>query len=115
MENNNRFIIFFVFRYKQAISVLNSAVFDPMVSDPDNAVWWTEYLLRHRNIRLLRSPAVGVSFFKYYLLDVVCYLFLITFVTLLGAYIIIQAILKRLCSRFSHTGGLETKGKFKAL
>ncbi|XP_050551376.1 UDP-glycosyltransferase UGT5-like [Spodoptera frugiperda] len=102
-------------KYKQAISVLNSAVFDPMVSDPDNAVWWTEYLLRHRNIRLLRSPAVGVSFFKYYLLDVVCYLFLITFVTLFGAYIIIRAILKRLCSRFTHTGELETKGKFKAL
>lgn len=59
--------------YKLAITKLRQKLFDPLVSGPDEAIWWTEYLLRHGTARHLRSSAVGITSIRYFMIDVLCY------------------------------------------
>lgn len=92
---------------------LKSMVVDPLISGPENAQWWTEYVLRHGGGKHLRSPAVGLSFIKYYMLDIfgVVISILLTMVTL--TYFILCYIIKRLKVRYLQR--FKTSGKFKAL
>lgn len=89
-------------------------VFDPVISGPENAVWWTEYVIRHKGARHLRSPAVGVGFFKYFLLDLLVYVFIALCIALFLSYLMLRYILRRLQARFF--GRTEDAGgKFKVL
>nr|XP_032521190.1 UDP-glucuronosyltransferase 2B31-like isoform X1 [Danaus plexippus plexippus] len=99
--------------YKNAMIKLKSMVVDPLISGPENAQWWTEYVLRHGGGKHLRSPAVGLSFIKYYMLDIfgVVISILLTMVTL--TYFILCYIIKRLKVRYLQR--FKTSGKFKAL
>lgn len=94
---------------------LKGAVFDPLISGPDNAVWWTEYLLRHGEARHLRSPAVGISSFTYYLLDVFCFVLVSLTISLILSFLTIRAIVRRWRTGFWRSRGLDTARKFKAL
>lgn len=42
----------------------------------DKAVFWIEYVIRHKGAAHLRSPAIDVPFYKYYMLDVAATLIL---------------------------------------
>lgn len=35
------------------------------------AVWWTEYVIRHKGTKHLRGGAVDIPLYQYYLLDVI--------------------------------------------
>lgn len=37
----------------------------------DKVMWWIEYVIRHRGAKHLRSPAADMTFFQYFLLDVI--------------------------------------------
>lgn len=106
-------ILFLIFRYKQSISKLKDIAFDPIISGPENAVWWTEYVIRHRGARHLRSSAVGVTFAKYFMLDLVSYVVAAACLALFLAYIMLRSVIKRLQARFF--GRSEEGGKFKVL
>lgn len=97
------------------MSILKSTVNDPLISGPDDAIWWTEYVLRHGEARHLRSIAVGATSFKYYMLDIVCYLLLAIFVALYLTYVLLRAIVRRLRLRFFGSRAVDASGKFKAL
>ncbi|KAL0869148.1 hypothetical protein ABMA27_007441 [Loxostege sticticalis] len=101
-------------QYKKAITKLRQTAFDPVISGPENAVWWTEYVLKNKGAKNLRAPAVGINFSKYFMLDIVSYLCAVVFVFLCLALILIRYFVKRLHSRFfgSHN---DQGGKFKAL
>lgn len=36
----------------------------------ERAVWWTEYVIRHKGAPYFRSPTVQMPSYQYYLLDV---------------------------------------------
>ncbi|KAM3956572.1 UDP-glycosyltransferase UGT5-like [Aphomia sociella] len=99
--------------YKKAIVKLKDMIFDPVISGPESAVWWTEYVLRHNGARHLRSPAVGVTFFKYYMLDLLFYLLSGCLLVLYLTFLILRYTYKRLRQRFAARPDLGTK--FKAL
>lgn len=40
----------------------------------EKAVWWIEYVIRHKGAKHLRSPAADMSFFEYFMVDVVLFL-----------------------------------------
>ncbi|XP_038206775.1 UDP-glycosyltransferase UGT5-like [Zerene cesonia] len=100
-------------KYKNDMIKLKSMVVSPVISGPENAVWWTEYVLRNGGAKYLRSPAVGITFVKYYMLDIASILISISFTLLLATYFILRAIFRRLCSRFVNKFG--NTGKYKAL
>ena len=51
-----------------------SSIFSDRLLDPlDEAVYWTEYLMRHGGAKHLRSPAKDLYWFQFYLLDVMLF------------------------------------------
>lgn len=50
---------------------------DQPLKGVDKAVWWIEYVLRHGDVSHLRSPAAKMSFFEYFMIDVVLFLLFI--------------------------------------
>ncbi|XP_021186448.3 UDP-glycosyltransferase UGT5 [Helicoverpa armigera] len=102
-------------KYKNAMVKVKSTVVNPLISGPDDAVWWTEYLLRNREARQLRSPAIGISSFRYYLLDIACYLLIAISLALCLSYFMIRAVVRSVRRRFWLYRGLDRSGKFKAL
>lgn len=86
-----------------------------VISGPDNAVWWTEYVIRNGGARHLRSPAVGVTFIEYYMLDLLSYLIAAVLFLLFLTYYILRSIVRRLMVRFFSNQEVGVSGKFKEL
>lgn len=53
---------------------------DRPMSGVEEAVWWTEYVLRHNNTEHLKGPARKTSLFQYLLLDVLAGVLFVAFV-----------------------------------
>lgn len=103
----------YCFRYKNAMIKLKSLTVEQIISGPENAVWWTEYVLRYGGARHLRAQAVGVSFFKYYLLDIICILLGVSAILLLISFYILRYVLRRIRLRILQK--FDKSGKYKAL
>lgn len=80
---------------------------DLLISGPESAVLWTEYVIRNGGAKHLRSPVVGTSFYKYYTLDIFSVLLTISIVLLSFLYFIWRFVLNRLRRKIL--------SKFKAL
>lgn len=50
---------------------------DRQNSPMDTMIFWMEYVIRNKGAPFLRSPALDLSFFQYYMLDVLFVIFLI--------------------------------------
>lgn len=61
----------------------------------EKAVFWTEYVIRHKGAPHLKSYARDLNFWQYYLLDVTAFIVLI--VTVLS--VLSVKLLKRICCR----------------
>ncbi|KAF5301861.1 hypothetical protein FQR65_LT08693 [Abscondita terminalis] len=85
--------------YKKNVETLSRLVLDQPMSGLDQAVWWTEFVIRHKGAEHLRSPFLEVSDYQYYYLDV----FFVLCVTLLGIFAIvlffIKCLVKTICRR----------------
>lgn len=101
-------------RYKKAIEDLKDVSEDSLISGPENAVWWTEYVIRNNGARHLRSPAVGISFFKYHMLDIWSLIISVAILALYITQVILRYIVRRLRLRFLRRE-MDLDGKFKAL
>lgn len=98
----------------QSITKLKETVVDPVISGPEHAIWWTEYVLRHRGARHLRSLAVGVTYKEYFMLDILFYAPIICLVVLYLFCRVLRIGVRRLSVPFKKP--LEPPaGKFKAL
>lgn len=68
----------------------------------EKAVWWTEYVLRHKGAKHLRSPALDLPAYQYYLLDVLgfCLAVIVTvaYLTIFAIKLIVR-LFKRLVNR----------------
>jgi glucuronosyltransferase len=53
---------------------------DRPMSTIDKAVYWVEYVIRHKGANHLRSPAVELKWYQYYLLDIAAFVILIIFI-----------------------------------
>lgn len=62
----------------------------------ETAVYWTEYVIRHKGAKHLRTAAVGMPWWKYYLVDVIGFIALITFVVLYSIYFVLKTIFKKI-------------------
>ncbi|XP_023940406.2 UDP-glycosyltransferase UGT5-like [Bicyclus anynana] len=100
-------------KYKEAMSKLKSAANDHIISGPEKAVWWTEYVLRNGGAKHLRSPAVGDSYFKHLVIDIVGVFSTVCILFLSLSYFILRTVIRRLRVRFWQK--YEDSSKFKAL
>lgn len=60
------------------------------MSTIDKAVYWVEYVIRHKGAHHLRSPAVDLKWYQFYLLDIAAFVMII----ILICYFIIRYTMK---------------------
>ncbi|XP_063234826.1 UDP-glycosyltransferase UGT5-like [Bacillus rossius redtenbacheri] len=57
-------------KYKEAAKRISAVFHDQPQTAMEQAVFWVEYVLRHNGARHLRSAALDLAWYQYYLLDV---------------------------------------------
>ncbi len=77
-------------RYIQRAKEVSNIFNDNLVHPMDEAMFWIEYVIRHKGAPQLKSAAVKMPFYAYYSLDV--------FGTLITVPIILIALLVKICS-----------------
>ena len=81
-----------------------SSVFKDQPERPlDTALFWTEYVMRHKGASHLRSPARVLNFFQYYCLDVTAVLVAIFTIILFIVYKSIRLCVRVACGKQSST------------
>jgi len=81
--------------YTEAVSALKDLIMDQPQHPLDKAAWWLEYLLRHPHNSGMKSPALRLYWFQYFLLDGL----LVFLVSLLLVYFLIRYIYYKCCTR----------------
>ncbi|XP_049840047.1 UDP-glycosyltransferase UGT5-like [Schistocerca gregaria] len=77
----------------------------------EEAIYWTEYVIRHNGALHLRSAAMDLTWYQYLLLDVIAMLLAVGFVALLTAVFIIRAVVRLFAGRKSHGGQKKKRSK----
>ncbi|CAG2057700.1 unnamed protein product [Timema podura] len=79
-------------RFRENIKKL-SVLREDMPDKPlERAVWWTEYVLRHKGAPHLRTAAVDMPWYHFLLLDVIAFLLLTAITVLLVLYLFIRKL-----------------------
>jgi glucuronosyltransferase len=60
-------------------------------------VFWTEYVIRHKGAPHMRSAALDLTWYQYFLLDVIAVLALAVGSVFLIAFLLLRALLTRIC------------------
>ncbi|KAK9892162.1 hypothetical protein WA026_018364 [Henosepilachna vigintioctopunctata] len=79
-------------RYRIRAKEIRSIFLDQPRSGLDTIMWWCDYVMRHKGAKHLKSPGAEISFYEYYLLDVLA-LFLVAFFVLFKAVKLLWATL----------------------
>ncbi|CAG9860676.1 unnamed protein product [Phyllotreta striolata] len=61
-------------KYKENVIKGKAIINDQPMKGVEKAVWWIEYVLRHNGAKHLRSAAADMSFYNYFMVDVVLFL-----------------------------------------
>jgi glucuronosyltransferase len=57
-------------KYKENIHRLRELVYDEPMSSREKAVWWIEYVIRHKGADNLKSPGRKIPFYQKYCIDI---------------------------------------------
>ncbi|XP_050693307.1 UDP-glycosyltransferase UGT5-like [Eriocheir sinensis] len=79
-------------KYKETVSAMSASLRDQLTTPQERAVFWTEYVIRHRGAPQLRCPATQLSWVEFLLLDVVGLLLLALLVLLLLLRSLLRAV-----------------------
>ncbi|KAG5871832.1 hypothetical protein JTB14_036484 [Gonioctena quinquepunctata] len=63
-------------KYRERVQDAKAILTDQPMKGVEKAVWWIEYVIRHKGAKHLRSSAADMSFFEYFLVDVFAFLLL---------------------------------------
>ncbi|XP_040186831.1 UDP-glucuronosyltransferase 2A2-like [Rana temporaria] len=85
--------------YSQAMRHLSELHRDTPVPPRDLAVFWTEFVMRHKGARHLQPAANDLAWYQYHLLDVTGFLLVTVFVSLCITIKIFRAVLRTFCCR----------------
>ncbi|XP_023310202.1 UDP-glucuronosyltransferase 2B15-like [Anoplophora glabripennis] len=68
-------------KYKNSARRLKQLSLDTPMTGLEQAIWWTEYVIRNKGAKHLRNPAADLPLYQYYLLDVIGFLISVTVIT----------------------------------
>ena len=80
-------------KYTKAAQSIGSIMNDQMTRPLDRAVWWIEHIMRHPDAYQRKSPVHRLSWYQYFLLDVIALYLFIIYLT----FKIVKIILKFMC------------------
>jgi len=87
-------------KFSQNVKRMSSIFRDRPMSALDTAVYWAEYVIRHKGAHHLRSAAVDLTWYRYYLLDFIVFLFIIVLFFMCILYFITKRIMRLLFNLF---------------
>ncbi|XP_034243932.1 UDP-glucuronosyltransferase 2B15-like [Thrips palmi] len=82
--------------YLKRAREMSAAFKDRPQQAADQAVWWTEYVVRHRGAHHLRPSSVRLPLYQYLLLDVIAFLVLCSAVAATLVWVALVAVVRRL-------------------
>ncbi|XP_021932915.1 UDP-glucuronosyltransferase 2B17-like isoform X2 [Zootermopsis nevadensis] len=87
-------------RYQNSMKKMSAISKDEPQNSLDRAVWWTEYVIRHKGAKHLRSAAHDLAWYQYLLLDIVAVLILLLAITIFVSYIFLKNIYRYLTKKY---------------
>ncbi|KAF2892700.1 hypothetical protein ILUMI_13472 [Ignelater luminosus] len=90
-------------KYRNKVRELAQLVTDVPMTGLEKAVWWSEYVIRHKGARHLRSPAIDLPIYQYFLLDVIGFLLAVVIVSIIIVYKIVKLSIRFVKSFFKIT------------
>lgn len=86
--------LYFCCRYKEQVKKAKALLEDQPIKGVDKAVWWIEYVIRHKGAPHLRSPSADMSLYEYFMLDAVAFILSVTLFVIAALYYTLRTILK---------------------
>lgn len=68
-------------RYSKQIKLMSERYRDQPLTPLETAIYWTEYVARHKGAPHMRSAGLDLSFFAYHSLDVFAFLLSVLYIT----------------------------------
>ena len=90
----------FSFSYKENVMWLSTIQHDQPVKPLDRAVFWIEFVMRHKGAKHLRPAAHNLTWYQYHSLDVIGFLL----VCVATAVFVLTKCCLFCCQKFSKTG-----------
>jgi glucuronosyltransferase len=83
-------------RYRENAQRLSRIFRDQPLTPLEQAVYWTEYVIRHKGAPHLRSAVLDLAWYQYFLLDVIAVLAIVAVCVLVAMYCMSRAVIRRL-------------------
>jgi glucuronosyltransferase len=87
--------VFSFLRYRENVKRLSRIYRDQPLTPLEQAVFWTEYVIRHKGARHMRSAVLDLSWYQYFLLDVIAVLALVGGSALLVVFLVMRTVLRK--------------------
>lgn len=97
--------------YRQNVERISKLYYDRPMSPQETAVFWVEYIIRHRNV--LHSPAINLSWYQVQLLDVYGFIFLVFILVMYLLILIIRGLIKYIFGTKKRNNKVEFLSKKK--
>lgn len=88
-----------IYRYRDSVRKRSKLLRDQPEHPLDRAIYWTEYVLRHKGAYHLQSPAKEYSFLQYYLIDVTLFCLIAIYISM-KLFIKVNSIIIRILISF---------------
>ncbi|KAK8399525.1 hypothetical protein O3P69_003537 [Scylla paramamosain] len=88
-------------RYQENAARISASLRDQLTTPQERAVFWTEYVIRHRGAPQLRCPAAQLTWVEFLLLDMACLLLLVLLLLLLLIRRLLRAISAKLSGGYA--------------
>jgi len=98
-------------RYRENVQQISRIFRDQPRTPLEQAVYWTEYVIRHKRAPHLRSAVLDLAWYQYFLLDVITVLVTAIVSILLILLLVCRIILKKLFGSMSHGENTDSRRK----
>ncbi|KAF5287364.1 hypothetical protein FQA39_LY15967 [Lamprigera yunnana] len=82
--------------YKDTVTKFADLAEDQPMTGLEKAIWWTEYVIRHKGAKHLRSPILDVPSYRYFMLDIIAVIILVLIIIAFVLIFLIKQLFKRI-------------------
>jgi len=93
-------IILNKFRFTENAKRMSTIFHDRPMSALDTAVYWVEYVIRHKGAHHLRTAAVKLKWYQYLLIDVILFIIITLLLIIFVCYFITKCVMKSIRKLF---------------
>jgi len=84
------------YRYREKVQQMSRTFRDQPLTPLEQAVFWTEYVIRHKGAPHLRSAVLDLAWYQYFLLDVIAVLALAVGSVVVIGFLVLRALWRKI-------------------